>query len=234
MAIAFGSIGAVETTDDNTVAYPSGISAGDGLLLFIAYVSTVSTPSGWTLIGSFNDSGGSGSRAYAFFKTAAGSESGNLTLTGGLAASAVMVRYTCGAGSTWLVAGDGGPDGDGYNTSLSSTMGSDPGLVAGDVAVVFTAHDTNQATNAYSAQSISATGISAWGSFTERVDQNGTYYRGCVFDGAVVTGTSSAAPIVTATYTSNATGPTYLVRLREVLPPAEIGDPMGVMGFFGI
>lgn len=99
MAIAFGSAGAIleQTTASTTwnVPYPSGISAGDMLIVHISAGSNISTtlPSGWTLIA--KDTTTTSTRIALIYKIATGSETGNLAVTMASGTGcAIMFRYT--------------------------------------------------------------------------------------------------------------------------------------------
>lgn len=76
------------------VAYPSGISAGDLLVLHIATNGgAVTSPSGWTVI--HNDTTLSNPKGGMWIKVADGSESGTLAVTtASTTGSASMLRYT--------------------------------------------------------------------------------------------------------------------------------------------
>jgi len=87
MAIAFRSAGTLAVTSDlaPAIPYPAGLVAGDLLLLQFACIHslTPATPSGWTkLLGPVAMAGTSpATDGHMYWKVAAGSESGSLTVT---------------------------------------------------------------------------------------------------------------------------------------------------------
>lgn len=92
-SVSGGSVGTpvagalVENTSSSAttaVPYPSGISAGDQLVAFVSHATTVlaTNPSGWTQVYSSNR-GGSLPSLWVGMLTAAGSESGSLTVSHG-------------------------------------------------------------------------------------------------------------------------------------------------------
>ena len=102
MAIAFGSTGTrllIGTAASTwNVAYPSGIAAGDLLVLHIitnggAVTSSSLTGAGWTVV--YNEATVSNPKGGLYYKIASGSESGTLAVTvGSTTGNAVMYRYT--------------------------------------------------------------------------------------------------------------------------------------------
>ena len=236
MAVAFGSIGAVIAgTTSLSVAYPASISAGDLLVLHIANKydpNGPSTPSGWTP--QKQQSGGAGASgtdtgvmfATVYTKEADGTESGSLsvTITSGNSSAGVMARYTKAGGTTWGIAAEGGAQNSG-TSSWSVTAGADPGLTAGDIALACFGWNGNLV-NSTNTQAMTAAGISAWGTVTERADTShnlGDDSAIAISEHPVTTGTSSAAPVFTATVTGGGSpnanhpaGPVVFLRLREV------------------
>lgn len=253
MAIAFGTASASAATGSTSlsVAYPASIAAGDLLLLFVCNkypTNGPSTPSGWSTLTDGQGSGGAGASGIdtgstyctVFYRIADGSESGNVsvTITSGNSAVGVINRYTKAADKDWALAACQGADTAGGSTTYTFTGNVDPGLTAADFVVAAAA--INSDTYTYSAQGITATGISAWGTVTERWDAGTTTGQDCkivVSDHPVTTGTSSEAPVFTMTASGSATnspaGAGVMVRLREVDPPAAGFDPLGMAGFFG-
>lgn len=89
----------------SAVPYPTGTvpSAGDFLLLTISlFVSgTVTTPAGWTVIDGFSNTGNTlAPTVYAFWKIAAGGESGTVTVTHSTAKSEAQIAGQSGADQT--------------------------------------------------------------------------------------------------------------------------------------
>jgi len=82
---ANGGIGYASTGTTVSVPYPSGIAAGQMLILQVLQATAtddIATPSGWTKLGSDSEgSGTTGANSAWFAKVATGSESGNLTVS---------------------------------------------------------------------------------------------------------------------------------------------------------
>lgn len=239
-AVAFGTVGTAGSgTTSASIPYPASIAAGDLLIVCLANkypTNGPSTPAGWTLPTNGQVSGGDGGGpgvdvgdvyATIFVKEADGSETGNLsiTVTSGNSSSGVMARYTKGSGA-WSYAATNGVDSSG-DTSWSITGGADPGVESGDMLVTCTAINTES--SAESAHSMSQTGIT-FGAANERFD-NGTTFGDDVgvttSDHVVSSGTSSAAPVYTATTTLTPEGATVLLRIREVSSAAV--TPKGML-----
>ena len=202
-SIAFGTAGAASTggTTSISVAYPSGITAGDLLVLTVVNrpsTSTPSTPTGWTAVTNYTQTGGKGSeaadsgivRSTIFIKEADGTESGNLsvTISGGTSAFGRMFRYTKGTGTTWSYAATNGSDTDNSNTTWSITGAGDPGITAGDMVIVASAINSDAAASALSSEALSSTGVT-YGTATERQDSaisTGNHIRMVVSDHVVI------------------------------------------------
>lgn len=246
--INYGASGSAATgTTSLSVPYPSGIAAGDVLVLSISNkypTNGPSTPSGFTLPTNGQGSGGAGSSgsdsgsvyATPYFKIADGTESGNLsvTITSGNCAVGRMFRYTVADGYSVDVAAHNGSDNT-AGTSFSATAGADPGLTAGDMLVVTAATNTDART--YSAEAVSATSVSAWGTVVELNDSatsGGGQCRLVVSEHPVDAGTSSAAPVFTMTASGTTAnqnaGAASFLRMRPVL---ALADHAGTSGFFG-
>lgn len=106
--VTFGDAGTGAGNDASSpipVPYPSGISAGDFLLLHVVASNaiaapTITTPSGgWALIDSRSDTG-LHKRSSIFWKTADGSETGSLDVSFGGSTNAIgrMYRFSHGSG----------------------------------------------------------------------------------------------------------------------------------------
>jgi len=82
---ANGGIGYAASGTSVSVPYPSGIAAGQMLVLQVLQATAtddIATPSGWTKLGSDSEgSGTTGANSAWFAKVASGSESGNLTVS---------------------------------------------------------------------------------------------------------------------------------------------------------
>src|SRR5689334_9807475 len=160
MAISYVASGAIAVgVNTLAVAYPSGIAAGDMLVVCISnkYPSNgPSTPSGWSTLPNGQQSGGSGSAgvdtgtvfATVFYKIADGTESGTLTvaITSGNAAAAQMHAYRIPTGSIWATPGSRSKAVNTASSSWSATSASDPVLQAGDVVLAISAINTDNYT----------------------------------------------------------------------------------------
>jgi len=157
--------------NDLAVAYPTGILAGDLLVLvhINKYSSTTpATPSGWTLLGNASSTGGDIAsyatadqgdvRGVIYTKIADGTETGTLTVTstGGRAANARMFLYRRPPGTYWDLLASYGNDST-AGTSWVATSTHELGLAAGDILFIAAGENTNLRT--YSAQNASTTGI---------------------------------------------------------------------------
>ncbi len=231
MTIAFGAAGAnTPGTTSLAIPYPTGITAGQMLLMFICskYPSNFPTkPTGWDAPANnqFSDSGGSpaadtGNATITLFtRIADGTETGNVsvTLTGVNTCMGIILRYTKTVW-TWDIACAGGADAS-AGTSWSVTAGSDPGVTTNDLVVVGTALNGN--TDTATSEAISQTGVT-YGAMAERADagtNNGDDCSLVVSEHPVTAGPSSAAPVFTATIggtgSATARGASIFVRLRE-------------------
>lgn len=248
--ITFHTPGAVAASaTDPAVAYPAGIQADDLLVLIVgqkplaAGTGSVATLTDWELAGSLYDAGGYGAtlgvdtgntHLWVYTKVATGSESGTLTVD--QQASSViwgqMCRLSSAVGDDWDVAVVTGQDtaaGD-----WSSTFGSDPGIEAEDYIIGALCIPTDVTTpSQFSAQAFSATGVT-FGTVREISEPDsslGNDIGGMICRSRVLSGTSSAAPVMTATAggtTTNVRGPAALIRVRRV----SAGGPTPTGSFF--
>lgn len=229
MAIAFGSIGG--TTLGTSVAYPTGISAGDLLLLVVcAKVQTavVSTPSGWTLLSNAQAEGGFGSETTnsgtvdvsIFLKEATGSESGSQTISvsGANHFQAFMARYTK-TGAAWSYAAASAPRNSG-GASYSAVGNVDPGIQAGDMVVVAAGINTDNSPS-WGSESLTATGITT-GTVTQRryaQTTSGSDSGLVLTDFTIASGSSSGVPTFAMTgsvlFGAEGAGAAVIMRLRE-------------------
>ena len=232
-ALAYSATGGTSVTP----AYPASIAAGDLLVLIIgmkpsaANGGSVTTPTGWTPITSLTGAGGYGTtlgadtgntNVFTFYKVAAGTESGTLSIT--LATNNVswaqMYRFS-GTG-TWDVAGTTGSDTAAGNVSIAHS--ANPGVTAGDYILGAMVIPTDVTTPAqFSAEALSQTGIT-FGTVTEISEPDrstGNDMGGVTYRAPVSSGAASAAPTFTATAggtTTNVRGPGVFIRIREVPP----------------
>lgn len=226
MTIALGSLGTAATgTTSLSVALPSGIVAGDLLVLAIAnkYPSNgPSTPSGYTFgaqaTGGQGSAGADSGQTFCtvYYRVADGTESGNVavTITSGNVSVGRLIRYT-GDGAGWNLAFAVGDDAS-AGTSWSVTATSNPGIQADDFLLAFGA--TNSDAGTASAEAMSATGL-VFASATEIADTLNGSGDDCSLLGSqhpVTSGIASAAPVWTATLSAGSgTGGAVFVRVRE-------------------
>jgi hypothetical protein len=233
MTIAFRSAGTVSSVTGSatsvTPGLPGSLATGDGVLIFIVTkpeTAAPQTPTDWTLVadvagGGGNQGNGTGpTRTTVFFreKTAAWSTMPAVAVTNGNSSAGYAIAYSKSGTAAWGVAAATGTYGVGATTTNgSSTLGSNPGITAGDWCVVGYSNQDDAPT--WSAQGVTATGISAWGTVTERTEileaTTGNDVGGMVFDVPVTTGTASAAPVTAATASVATRGTVALIRLRE-------------------
>lgn len=235
MAIAFGASGAAAAgTTSLSVPYPTGITAGQMLVLAIATKSgTIPiVPTDWTIRAT--DTGGAGSgvdqgqiTAFILTKEADGFESGNLSvsLPSGNSSLGRMFRYTKAAGKTWSFASATAQRNVGGSTSWSVTTAGTLDATANDMIIAASAVNTDA--YSFSGQDLSASGITAWGTYAERQDSgttNGNDCRLVVSEHPITAGTATGALTHTMLANGSATnapaGASAFLRLREVDPPS--------------
>jgi hypothetical protein len=236
---AFRAAGAV-SVGSTSVFMASGPAAQntDGVLLFVMTkpdTATIVTPTGWTLVADVAGGGGTTgngtgpTRQAVFFreKDASWSTWPTVAVTNGNATAIWAIAYSKTAGTVWEVAASTSTYGvAAASTNGSATHGSNPGLTATDRVVVGYSNQDELPT--WSAQGVTATGVSAWGTVTERSEiietTTGNDMGGMVFDTSVTTGTATAAPVTAATLSAAGRGTVVLVRLRESTP--ELDPPV--------
>lgn len=235
MAIAWVSTGsgAVGTTT-MSVPYPASLAAGNLLVMFVVNkypTNAPATPPGWIAPANNQFTGGAGAAGAdsgtvyitVFIRVSNGAESGSVTVNcaSGNSMGGRIVQYSkTSASYGWAIACNGGAD-NSAGTDWSVTAGADPGLTAGDMLLV--ASGINGDAYTYSAEAVSAAGISAWGTVAERADTpivfNGDQCAYVISEHPVTTGTSTAAPVFSMTASGTAgnapAGASIFVRLRE-------------------
>jgi hypothetical protein len=203
MPISFQTAGAVAAgTTSAAVPHPTGIVAGNLLLLFCSYKynDIFATPAGWTKMGAGGigicgagpgiDTGAAG--IIVFFKIAVGGETGNLTVTNtsGNVLLCRMFRYSYATATKdmALIIGNGEDSAAGSNqwftalTGWRSANGSVP-LTGADVSVaandvVVAASGINADTYTYTSQVFSMAGITT-GTVVERQDSGTASGQDC-------------------------------------------------------
>ena len=244
MAITYVGAGSIVYSTGNPVTTAAANAVGDLLILLIGTKpdsTPATTPSGWTSLG--NASGGTGStgidtgpmRVGVFYKVATSTNetAGTVTVTGNNVSTAQIFAFRAGAGNVLDIVGTGAADTT-TGTPMSATMPLNPGLTVGDMLLAVGVVPTDVAT--FSAQSVAATGMTTVSltEINEWTTTSGQDMGGWIARGAVVTGTASAAPTVSATVggtSTNAAGPIYLVRMRETAaaPIAKAGSDSGTI-----
>jgi MSHA biogenesis protein MshQ len=251
MAIAFGAAGAVANTATTTLtlAYPTGITAGQLIVMCICNKyppNTPTTPAGFTLAANAQGTGGSGAAGIdtgtvymtVYYRIAPSALSGNvsITVTGNNVAIGRIFRYT-NATNNWDVSAANGADNTAGSTAWLTTMNVNPGLTAGDWVIVASGINTDLYT--FSAQA-PAEASTTFGATVERQDSGTTSGQDCalvVTDTPVTAGTSTVAPTYSMTSSgsaaNNPAGSSVMLRIRE---GAFTGgsDQYGMMGFYGI
>jgi len=232
MAISFGAQGS-GVTGSTSLAVPYPVLPDPGELFLLSVVNKYptngpATPAGFTLVG--QASGGAGSAGddsgtvymTVFAKVSDGTETGNVTvtITGGNSAVGRMARYEKDPTKNWDVAAVGAAV-NAATASWSVALPSNPGIDAGDFIVAYTGINSDAYTA--SAHAITAAGVSAWGTVTQRNDFGTGFGNDCRFtqsEHPVTTGTASGVPTYSMTESGTAgnapAGCVLLVRLREV------------------
>jgi hypothetical protein len=136
---------------------------------------------------------------------------------------AQIYRFTNATGF-WDLSFRSGEDTAG-GTTWSATMSADMDIASGDVMLAASVDPTDVA-HTYSAAAVTSTGATYGASaiITQPRSSNGNDIGGFVFTQAVTAGSSSDAPVVTASIsgtTTNVYGPTGLLRIREVIEAAQ-------------
>src|SRR6185436_17160025 len=213
--------------------YPTGIAAGQLLLLMVASGATNSetpgTPAGWISLGSnANTTGTFGldtgpRRSTVFARVADGSESGtvSVSLTNGNVARAYIMRFTSSIGKSWAIQAGNGNDSS-AGTGVSIACGS-INWATGDVAVVCVGQLVDSSTQ--SSQSLTASGTT-FGTRTNQAsfaDTTGNDLRAVIDTfAAVTTGGGSATTTWAYTASSSSTqAAAVIVRIRETGDVAE-------------
>lgn len=217
-------------------AYPATV-AGKVLLLTVVgkYPTDYPTlPANWTLIGVARCNANTGPSAgngdvfiWAAYRISDGTESGTLAVThqsGNTALGAISV-ITLDAGKVPLIdAGAGRQDTE--STSISMTMDSDPGFLAGDLIVSLNGGNISTGAFATSGSGIAIPSITA-GAPTELWDVNTTTGDDCKMQlmyKIAAGGPSSGVGVVTMTVGGVATAAAgLLIRVRQVDAPSHVG-----------
>lgn len=229
MSISYIAAGALTSHADTvTLAYPAGATAGRLAVLQVVSGhpddSTPTTPSGWTLAGSFSGGGGSfgagtGPRRLTWFtRVLVGSDTapttqipsgGSGSLIGG---QIIVLSRSAGTGWRWTTTfGEDTSSGTGFSAVCSDT----PTWAVGDFAFVGYAVATSSAS--IGTETLTATGIT-FSALTHQINQSiatGNTARSGVATGTVTAGSGTQAPTVGATLSAAAVGAAGVLRIRE-------------------
>ena len=124
MAISFVGAGTVSTGANPTVSVPTGVAAGDVLLIFASSSNGITAPTGWTGVQTFNTTN------IIFLKIATSSESSAVASASNTNTAAVMVAYR-GVGYVDVVGTQNS------NTSTTPTTNSITTRFANDYVISF-------------------------------------------------------------------------------------------------
>jgi hypothetical protein len=242
MAIAFVNSGAAATgTSSCSVAYPTGIAAGNLLVLVISDKYNYASLNGWLSIHNNYFTGVAGSNGIdtgnvygsIYVKEALGTETGSITITQAVNASAIVARmfaYSKSSLALWgfsAVVGSNNTPGSIWSVTASSVLR----LMTGDMLLVASAINSDNYT--YSAQSVAATGVT-FGATVERQDSGTSSGQDC---GLLVTehpitggNTVDVIPTYTATASGSATnspagGTVFLCLWERLISDTQIAVP---------
>lgn len=192
-----------------------------------AFSVTTAINNGWNKLGTeFHDSSNTaagvdvGSMSVsAFWKEHTGSES-NPTVSHSASPSCsgfLIYVFQKGGGETWdTPVFVGGGDSDATSSAFSVTCNADPGVAAGDAVVFWSAWGSDGVTPMSVHCTCSQTGITFTRTEDPATDPETTTGgdMGMCCSRATVTGTSSAAPVISGTQAANLVGSAGFVRLR--------------------
>jgi hypothetical protein len=234
--VAAGTIAYATTTPANVVNPTCDV--GDLLVMFVgmkpstANSGSITTPSGWTLVGNLNGAGGYGTtlgvdtgntNLYIFAKVAVAGDSG---------ASVSVAHATCNvrwaqtqafrsATGAWTTPHGFASGSDTTAGSVSATLSANPGIATGDMLAWAMCIPTDVTTpSQFSAHTCTATGatIASVTETSEPDTSSGNDLGGFTARASCTAGTATAAPVVGATAggtTTNVRGPICMIRMRE-------------------
>ncbi|MFI6560403.1 hypothetical protein [Streptomyces sp. NPDC050534] len=255
MTISYGASGTLaQHTDTVTPALPAGAAAGQLAVLQVVSahpnLNVPSTPSGWSLVGSFTGGGGTfglntGPRRLTFFtRVLVGGDGAPTTaIPSGSSGSLIGARVftlsrTAGTGWRWAISFGEDTVSD---TSFSAACSTSLTWAAGDFCVLGYAWNTQTAST--TARAVTATGITFATATSHLGDAitSGNGGRLTMAESSVTAGSGTQAPTVTTTLTAAATGVGALLRVREassdvnasaqsVFPPRNLVSATGLAG----
>lgn len=247
MAIGFRATGSWQSgTNTLNVPIPSGAVAGDLMVLFYGtkpYNDVPNINQGWSDGGAATDGTVAAGidvgsmQARIFYKIHTGTESNpSVTNATNNVSSGVMVVFSKDSAKNWDLQFNGGGSST-VSTSFSAVTGATIDLAVDDWVAsfitirsdsgapgTFTTTATNISFGTFVSQPTAAYTTTSGGDMAARSGYN-----------IVTAGTSSELITVASTLAAANTGSMYLVRMREVDPPAaDSYDPFGMLGFFGM
>jgi hypothetical protein len=227
VTISFGSAGAQATHTDTVTPTVVGATGDLAILQVVSghpNDSVPSTPSGWTLVGSFSGGGGTfgasaGPRRLTWFaRVLTGGDSNPTTAipsggTGSVIAGRVFnLTRTAGTGWRWAATiGEDTTSGTGFSVVCATALT----FKTGDFAILGYGVASNA--DSYTAETITATGIT-FGTVTERADAavaTGNGESMAIATCSVSAGSGTQAPTVAATLAAASTGVAGVLRVRE-------------------
>ncbi|MGW4876535.1 hypothetical protein ACWEPI_08265 [Streptomyces sp. NPDC004262] len=255
MTISYVTSGALaQHTDTVTPAIPASFTAGQLAVLQVVSGHTLdpvpSTPSGWTLAGSFSGGGGTfglntGPRRISFFvrQLAAGDTAPTTAIPSGSSGSMIGARIITlarTAGTGWRWTATFGQDTVSH-TALSAPCSTALSFKSGDFCVLGYAWPAQ--TVSTTARGASAAGIT-FGTATSHLGDAITSGNGARLtnaDTSVTAGSATVAPTVTTTLSAASTGVAGMLRVREasaaisvtaqsVFPPRNLVSATGLTG----
>jgi|GEM_PF-2898654 len=226
-----------DTDNSAAVSFPTGVRAGDLLVLAASHKATTTTatiPTGWTLATHAMGESGSavadsgGARVTVLVKEADGSETGtqDLAVPNDNVTYAQMTVFRKGTGQIWSYEAVGASDNSG-GTAWSAATTTALSVRPGDI--VLQASGFNTDARNYSAQAITMTGVT-FGTAVEVEDGAGTTLGQDtdlnISYHPVTAGSVSVAPTFTMTASgSTATAPaggTVMLRIRQTDAPIQL------------
>ncbi len=232
-------------TANLTPIIPTAQLTGDMMLCLYGtkpYSDAPTINQGWTSLGYATDGTTAAGvdvgsmQTRVFYKIATSDTETDPTITNSTnnISTAVIIVFQKSAGESWFTpVGAGGGDAS-AGTGFSVTASSDVGHTTGDMVVAAAAFRSDAATPT-TARAVSITGCTL-GAYTQapatdpETTSGGDMGMTCGYV-PVNSGTSSAAPVMTATLGAAHTGSAYLVRLRVNVPPTIVPNTADLYDF---
>lgn len=243
MALSFVGVGAAANgTTSLSLSAHASTQPGDLMLMAVVakpYDSVLTTPGGWTLVeeatnGTTASGVDTGSTKVALYAKIASGPSGTIpfTATGSDVLLGAILTYNKTTTEMFSVLSDTSGGDSTQGTAYSATGSVDIGLVTDDWCFALAGVNSDVT---HTAATVTATGIT-FGTANERLDATTTTGNDaglvCI-DRPVTAGTSSAAPVMTASASGTSSGTSIFLRLRTVTPTitATFNDSVDSPGF---